>query len=36
MKGMHLHKHLLILFEMGYDDFEIETSLEETLDAKLN
>ena len=24
------------MFEMGYDDFEIETSLEETLDAKLN
>ena len=21
---------------MGYDDFEIETSIEETLDAKLN
>ena len=24
------------MFEMGYDDFEIETSIEETLDAKLN
>ena len=24
------------MFEMGYDDFEIETSLEEALDAKLN
>ena len=25
-----------LMFEMGYDDFEIETSIEETLDAKLN